>query len=997
MSTAVHPKDLPDWDNLSVIHRNALHPRSSFYLYPDATSALSFNTRKASCKLLSGIWKFNFATSPFLGPLEFYESGFNASKWAPILVPGHWQTQGLGGRPHYTNVPYPFPVDPPHIPYDDNETGRYLTTFHIDDDFAKDKQLRLRFEGVDSAFKLWVNGIEVGYSQGSRNPSEFDVTSHIRAGQDNVLAVEVYARCDGTYLEDQDQWWLSGIFRDVYIHAFPKVHPKDVSIQTVLDEKYQDATLEIDLSLSGDADIAFELHDKDGHIVAKTSKSIVNGENKVALPVSNPRKWTAETPYLYKLTISSQDFALALRVGFRSIEIIDGAFCVNGSPVKFRGVNRHEHHPETGRTVPNSFLKRDLLMIKEAGINAIRTSHYPNDPRFYDLADQLGFWVIDEADLECHGFKRIGEDRPERFTSDNAEWEGAYLDRARQLVYRDRNHASVVIWSLGNEAWYGKNHKAMYHWIKSVDSTRPIHYEQDANAETADMISVMYPGIDDVIKMATEENYKKPYVLSCVDEYLDIFYKYPRCMGGFLWEWSNHGLRTESRSGEEFFGYGGDFSDLPNDGAVLINGICTSDHNPAPSFSVYQKAIEPVKVLRLEGEELVIVNRYDFIGLDHLQCYWSIISDGIKESPQIEIPIPKEIKPHTEARLRIPDLPKSYPAETYLTIRFRSRVWANTGSQIAWGQILLPDAPELIQKPPTSSDAKPTVKQADQTTLVVTSSSGNSVWKFDLLFGVMRNWIRNDAEIIDKPFTLDLWRATIEPDRRSHSVQWKERRVDQTRYTTRKVSWDEADGSVIITIEGRVAPPVQAWGINLVTIYTILGDTLTIKVKGQPGGPNLPDTFPRIGLSGTLHNIAKAKWWGRGPGESYVDKKINQQFGNWESTVDDLWVEYEEPQESGNRTDVRWVEFLGKKGARILRASFGNRQGCSFKASHFSVQDVVRARHPYQLRAMKKKETFVRLDWVHQGTGSGLIETGTVEEKYKLHANKEFEFEVILE
>ena len=551
MSTSYRPHILPDWDNLDIIHRNVLPPRSDFYLYGNETDALTRNVSKAKAQLLSGTWKFSFSANPFLGHLDFWNSGFNAESWATIKVPGHWQCQGLGGRPHYTNIPYPFPVDPPHIPHEDNETGRYLTSFHVGEAFGRDQQLRLRFEGVDSAFKVWLNGTEIGYSQGARNPSEFDVTPYIHVGAENQLAVEVYQRCDGTYIEDQDQWWLSGIFRDVYLHAFPRIHPNDVSIQTVLDDQNQDAQLLIDINLNEDADIVAKLFDDSGALVTQGSKLIRATGDKLELQVVSPLKWTAETPNLYALTLSSTEFSLAFQVGFRKIELKKGVLHVNGNPVKFRGVNRHEHHPDSGRAVPYEYLKRDLLLMKQAGINAIRTSHYPNDPRLYDLTDELGFWVIDEADLECHGFERIGESNPERFTTDNPKWREAYLDRAQQLVHRDRNHASIVIWSLGNEAFYGQNHKAMYNWIKATDPTRLIHNEQDRKAETADMISVMYPDLSDVLQRATEENWKKPYLLcefayaggngpACVDEYFDIFYKYPRCMGGFIWQWANH-------------------------------------------------------------------------------------------------------------------------------------------------------------------------------------------------------------------------------------------------------------------------------------------------------------------------------------------------------------------------------------------------------------------------------------------------------------------------
>jgi beta-galactosidase len=546
--THVHPKSLPDWTNVKVIHRNTLEPRSNFYLYENEELALTRDVTKAKCQLLSGTWKFHLSKSPFEGPLDFHASGFDASGWSDIAVPGMWQCQGFGKGPQYTNVNFPWPVDPPFVPYDDNECGRYWTKFQVDKKFA-DQQLRLRFEGVDAAFTVWVNSKEVGYSQGSRNPSEFDVTDFIIVGADNVLSVEVYQRCDGSYIEDQDQWWLSGIFRDVYLHSFPEHHPLDFHVQTILDSEYKDARLWVEITMNRNSFVDAKLLDADGTLVASDMK-IFEPRNVFELDIKNPHKWTAETPYLYTLVLNFKESSLTQRVGFRKTELIDGVFCINGNPVKFRGVNRHEHHPDSGRTVPYEFMKHDLLLMKNHNINGIRTSHYIDDPRLYDLADELGLWVLDEADLECHGFGEVGGEAAS-YTSNNPEWREAYVDRARQMVMRDKNHPCIIMWSLGNEAFYGENHQAMYDFIAGVDKSRLVHYEGDWWAQTADIYSRMYASVDTIIDMAEEKEWKKPLVLceyvhamgngpGAIKEYIDAFYKYPRLMGGFVWEWANH-------------------------------------------------------------------------------------------------------------------------------------------------------------------------------------------------------------------------------------------------------------------------------------------------------------------------------------------------------------------------------------------------------------------------------------------------------------------------
>jgi len=655
---------LPDWNNIDVIHRKTLPPRSYFFLYPSEADALTLDVTRARAKCLSGTWKFHLSKSPFEGPRSFYQDDFVAEErpttFTDIQVPGMWQLQGHGKGPHYTNYLYPWPVDPPHVSYQDNECGRYLREFSVSDAFAaEDHQLRLRFEGVDSAFSVWLNGKDVGYSQGARSPSEFDVTHLVRTGhgQRNVLAVEVYQRCDGSYLEDQDQWWLSGIFRDVYLHAFPKVHPVDFHVVPDLDDKYEDATLRVKLEMSEPCSVEVKLLDRKHHEVVKTTKK-VDKTALIELPVEKPDKWTAETPNLYTLVLNFPDgkgYSLVQRVGFRKTALVDGVFCVNGNPVKLRGVNRHEHHPDHGRAVPYDFMRRDLIIMKNCGINAIRTCHQINDPRLYDVADELGLWIMDEADLECHGFAAVGGDAAS-YTSDNPAWKDQYVDRARQMVARDKNHACVILWSLGNEAFYGRNHQAMYDCIKALDDTRLVHYEGDGAARTVDIFSWMYPEVRSIEDFAKERDWKKPLVVceflhamgnssGAAKEYVDAFYKHPRLMGGFVWEWANHGLRTKTKDGIEYMGYGGDFGDEPNDGNFVMDGLLWSEHTLTSNLAEYAKAIEPVQTVSLHHHELSVVNRYDFLGLDHLSGTWSIVIDDKEVSSDGNVTIPSGEQP----------------------------------------------------------------------------------------------------------------------------------------------------------------------------------------------------------------------------------------------------------------------------------------------------------------------------------------------------------------
>lgn len=649
-----------DWNNLNVLHRNTLPARSHFFLYNSQEDAIqaaqTHDVSKSKSQLLSGIWKFHLTQSPLIGPLDFFHEGFNTSQWHDIRVPGIWQLQGFGKGPQYTNVPYPFPCNPPHVPLDDNECGRYVRHFTIGPE-ADDHQIRLRFEGVDAAFTVWVNGVDVGYSQGSRNPSEFDITDLVRrGGPTNTLAVQVYQRCDGSYIEDQDQWWLSGIFRDVYLHYFPKAHIKDFLVWASPATEHSPPMINIKRELSQESSgtlIRF-LDNVDQVNTRIVCTSTTYGSYAVeTMTVAGTKEWTAETPYLYYLilyVIGSGSW-ICQRIGFRSVELINGVFNVNASPIKIRGVNRHEHHPDFGRAVPFEFLKRDLLLMKTHNINAIRTSHQLNDPRLYDLADELGLYIIDEADLECHGCEIAVEGTaPASLLSDNPDWEDAYVDRAVQLVQRDKNHPSIICWSLGNESFYGRNHQAMYNWIKSVDRTRLVHYEPDGNGQTVDILSRMYLPVDRLIEYAKAKDWTKPYVLceyahamgngpGAIKEYVEAFYQYPRLMGGFVWEWANHGLRTRTKNGTEYMGYGGDFGDEPNDGCFVMDGLVDSNHEPTPGLVEYKKAIEPVQTLRIDGTGVRIVNRYDFLTLDHLDCRYSVITEGGSvEDGRVNIP-----------------------------------------------------------------------------------------------------------------------------------------------------------------------------------------------------------------------------------------------------------------------------------------------------------------------------------------------------------------------
>ncbi|KKY25197.1 putative glycosyl hydrolase family 2 [Phaeomoniella chlamydospora] len=1004
------PSEKPKWADLSVLHEGTLPPRAYFYPYKSKEDALTYDVSKAQSVLLSGKWKFHLAPNPFEAPEGITTSAVDTDSWDDIQVPGIWQLQGHGKGPQYVNVQYPFPVDPPNPPIDNNETGSYVRIFEAPSEY-QGQQIRLRFEGVDSAASVFLNGKEIGYSQGSRNPFEFDITGLIDWSGPNTLGVQVYQYCDGSYIEDQDQWRFSGIYRDVHLIAFPLQRIQDFHVQTILDGQYKDATLLVSADIVGNGDLNLELSDAVGLLVASATEIATDNKVIFKIPIKDPHKWTAESPYLYHLTLSFGEQVTAQRIGFRKIEIKNGVYLVNGRKVVFRGANRHEHHPLFGRAVPYEFMKQDLLIMKQHNINALRTCHQPSDPRLYDLCDELGIWVMDEADMECHGFSIIEEmalPEPERslpywdkklmlnkingkWTSDNPDWTQAYVDRAEQLVTRDKNHACVVMWSLGNEAFYGRNFQAMYDWIKAYDDTRPVHYEGDLEVETVDVYSRMYPPVQEIVDYASKLGVKYPLVLceyvhamgngpGAIKEYIDAFYEYPSLMGGFEWEWANHGLKTKTTNGDEFYAYGGDFKDIPNDYNFVMDGMLFSNHTPQPGLLEYAKAIEPVQVMSGDIHKIEVINRYDFASLEHLKCEFSIVGDGFTgDSGELEIP---SVAAGETGEIKLPSIDAGmFKTETYLNLAFslsEETVWAPAGYVVATGQVRLKSATPFVSQSSSSSPLR--LSTPTPTNLEISSTS--SVWTFDLVRGKLISWLKEKKELIHagRGPVLDVYRALTDNDRPYDGQDWLENMVNLTENTTRSVQYSQSADAITIIVESRLAPPVLSWSIDTKTKYIFSANgTLHIDCKGTPEGKNLPKTLPRIGLiMAVSEGLRHVEWFGRGPGESYSDKKLSQLYGNWSSSVDDLFVSYEFPQETSNRTDVRWVK-LSNKGAAELKANFGTQEGFSFCATHYETGDVDKATHPYELEKTKKGYVILRLDAAHHGLGTGSCGPKTME------------------
>lgn len=1020
-----------DWENPAVTGINRLPARSYFFPFPDAATAL-VGQRNATPWVvpLNGVWKFDCAAAPADAPAGFEAEEYDDASWADLTVPSLWQLNGFG-KPHYTNVQYPFPVDPPRVPTE-NPTGSYRRRFVVSDELVKDRRVVLRFEGVDSAFYVYVNGKPVGFSKGSRLPSEFDVTAFVRAGA-NTLAVRVMQWSDGSYMEDQDMWWLSGIFRDVYLLSHPTAHVADVHVQTKLDAVYQDATLNVKLTIGGGAtkgakvDLVL-LDARQQPVFDEPISQAVSGEFvELKVPVKNPLKWTAETPHLYTLLVTLRDEkggvieVVPQKVGFRTVEIKDATICINGVPVKFKGVNRHEHHPDLGRAVPYEVMLQDVLIMKRHNINSVRTSHYPDDPRWYDLCDEYGIYLIDECDLETHGFHAA----PNNPTKDPA-WKDACVDRMVRMVHRDKNRPSVFCWSLGNESSFGDNHLAMKAAAKAIDDSRFFHYEGDGALLASDVLSKMYPGFVDMARLAKGEGEvdhwgtklqpaqytKVPFVLceyvhamgngpGGISEHWDIIYDSPRFAGAWVWEWLDHGIRTKAADGSEFYAYGGDFGDQPNDGNFVADGLLFPDRTPSPALAELKKVIEPVKTeaVDLASGKVKLTNRFDFETLDALATTWTIAADGVTiDSGALKLPT---IAPRKSETIALPiRKPKTLAAGALYTLTISytlasATTWAAAGHEVTFAQFTLPWQAPAAPKPSVAKLPKLKIDRNGSKTVVTGAD-------FDLTFDTTRatltTWRVGNTPIVLSGPKLTFWRPTTDNDRGGWSPEritaehWRKAGLHWLQHRTDGATVEPTDDGVRVSFDVRIAPPVHnGRGFLCKYVYAIAGDgSVRLDVEGTPQGEQ-PNTLPRVGLELTVpKTFDRVRWLGLGPDESYADTIKAARQGVWSKTVDEMYTPYVFPQEYGQRSDCRWVTVASPTGVGLhVTAS----PTTNFSARAYTTADLEKARHPNEL----KKSDFITLNLDHKQHGIGSASCGPgVLEKYELRPEA-FQFSVTLQ
>ncbi|MFX0073110.1 MAG: glycoside hydrolase family 2 TIM barrel-domain containing protein, partial [Candidatus Hermodarchaeota archaeon] len=783
-----------DWDNPEVIGRNKEQPHNTLIPFPDIESVFKEKENSIYYKSLNGHWKYNWVEKPSKRPVDFYRVEYNDNNWDEIEVPSNWQMKGYG-IPIYTNIKYPYSVKTENIPSIDhkyNPVGSYKKTFNIPKEWD-DREIFIHFGGVKSAFYLYINGKMVGYSQGSMIPAEFNITQFVQKDK-NVLAVEVYRWSDGSYLEDQDMWRFSGIFRDVYLFSTPKIHIRDFFVSSDLDANYENALLKTKIKIhnysENDADhykIEILIRDEENRYLSleklKFSNLSINSNSEAIVElqekIENPKKWSAEIPSLYDFIITLRDLNNDLievehcKFGFRKVEIKNGGLYVNGKSIILKGVNRHEHDPDYGRAVPVSRIHQDIQIMKQNNINAVRTSHYPNNPKFYELCDQYGMYVMDEANIETHGLRDI-------LPKSDPIWTNPCVDRVVRMVERDKNHPCIIVWSLANEAGFGENFRKMKEATLKIDTTRPIHYEGDYNYEIVDILSHMYYSPQKLKRLAKRKLRNgdlRPFVLceyahsmgnslGNFQKFMDVFEKYENCIGGFIWDFIDQGLRKKLEDGTEFWAYGGDYGDEPNEKNFCINGIVMPDRKPNPSLYEVKKVYQNIAVYPIDliNGKIKIHNKYQFQSLNFVEIVWEITANGrkIREGNLQNI----DLLPQEEKQFEISyDLPNILPSTEYL-LKISSLIrndlpWVEKGYTIAWDQFLIPFNNSKIAT--LDIDEFPEIKIIDLKDEIKLKG-----FNFELIIGKLSGAIESftfeEIPLFISPLILNFWRAPTDND-----------------------------------------------------------------------------------------------------------------------------------------------------------------------------------------------------------------------------------------
>jgi beta-galactosidase len=968
------------WENPDILHVNSEQPRSYYIPFEcDDEARKGIRGTSAYYQSLNGMWRFKYFNSVTDVPDGFYKEGHPLDNWDCIPVPSNWQMHGYD-TPNYTNTVYPFPFDPPHVP-NENPAGIYIRDFYIEEGTVH-KEKYLIFEGVNSCYYLWINGVQVGYSQVSHMTCEFLITPFLKAGRNRIVCL-VLKWCDGSYLEDQDMWRHSGIFRDVYLLYRDKTHIRDYFLKTALSDDLTQGQVHCDIEFTGTEPYTLRAVAKDIHGEIFFDKHMeLAQKDSFSFKIENPDLWSAENPNLYELYLYCNSEVILQKFGMRRIEIINSVIHLNGKPIKFKGVNRHDSHPELGHTTPPDHMKQDLLLMKRHNINAIRTSHYPNDPRFLEYCNELGFYVIDEADLECHGTQHAGDIN--MFSKDPAFTE-AFLDRMRLMVERDKNQCCVVIWSLGNESGFGPNHIKMAEWTKKRDNSRIIHYEgafhKDALAtefdnSCLDVYSNMYAGTDWLVNTFLKiRNENRPHILceyshamgngpGDLKDYWDLIYKYPRLSGGFVWEWTDHAVKTKTCDGTEYYAYGGDFGDVPNDGNFCVDGLVYPDRTPHTGLLELKNVIAPVhtEAIDLKSGKFKITNLYDFTDLSHIALVWTAEKDGISyETGVIEN---LNIPPHKSKTVTIPyTLPEHADGRYFVRISYELLVdmpWATRGYEIAFHQFELPVG--TVQRTPIKPIPFINIEKDSKNIIIV---GRDFEYSFSFNHGTFTSLSYQGLELLSEAPSFSVWRAPTDNDRNIKKL-WIENGYDRLKthiYAVDIVS--EINEKICIRTRFSLGYFSKMPVIQGSAEWTVLGCGDIFVDINADFRANLP-YLPRFGLKMAMPGGNEhVQFFGYGPHESYIDKHRSTYKSRFETTVDEMHENYLYPQENGSHYSTEWALITNSLGFGLLFTGYDD---FSFNASHYTPENLTSAMHPHELKRLP--QTIIHLDYAMSGVGS---------------------------
>ncbi len=1012
------------WKQPEVTGIAKLPGRSTLFPFESEEKARSGDPGSSRwVRSLNGKWKFRFFERPEAAPEAATLPATSDGDWSDIEVPGNWNMQGWD-RPHYTNVQMPFANLPPDVP-EKNPTGVYRTRFELPAEW-KGRRVVLHFGGVESVLFVYVNGTFVGLSKGTRNPAEFDVTAALLPGR-NLIAAKVVRWSDGSFVEDQDHWWNAGIYREVYLTAVDTAYIADVFARGDYDPATGAGALSVSVSLGfvkppeAAHTVEARLYDAGGKpVLAKpltaevgTSYRETSFQARLALPLARVKPWSAEEPNLYRLTVSLRGAggraieATSARIGFRRVEVRDRQLLVNGKPVMIKGANRHEHHPTRGKAVPRETMLADVLLLKRFNFNAVRTSHYPDDPHWYDLCDEYGLYVWDEADIEAHAYY----DQLCR----SPRYAAAFLDRGMRMVLRDKNHPCIVVWSMGNESGYGENHDALAGWIRRFDPSRALHYEGTMRGEwtqkgrdwsrghhASDIVCPMYPHVDDVRKWAETTADWRPMILceyshamgnsnGNLREYWELFETKQGLQGGFIWEWLDHGILKKDSRGREYWAYGGDFGDEPNDKNFITDGLIWPDRTPHPAMHEAKKLMQPVGVeaRSLASGRFRVRNKQSFAGLGWLAGSWELSVDGrVVERgrlPRLDAG-PGEARDVTLAL----EKPEVQPGEeAFLTFRFvtaRELPWAPKGHEVAWEQFALPaKAARTAAARPAPAGAAPAISE-DAASITIAGESFRIV--FDRASGRIGEWEAGGEQILAAGPLGIIWRAPTDndglklfpPDKRKALTRWLDLGLDRAVMRLARISARRSAEGAVVSLAHDLVVDGKPAGLRHSQVVTVLAGGEARFENALKLAARLADP-PRLGVAIVASaGFERVSWLGRGPHECYWDRKAGAPVGLYESTVDAMHVPYVMPQENGSRADVRWLALENERGIGLL---FAAEEPMQAGVSHFTPHDLYRARHTVDLE--RRPETYVSLDLAQRGLGTASCGPDTLE-RYRIGA-----------